>query len=51
MAIAIKSIPVLSKEAAYNFEKQVDDNTANRSSIDFSKESAIADEILAKANL
>ena len=51
MAIAIKSIPVLSKEAASNFEKKIDENTANRSSIDFSKESSITEKILAKANL
>lgn len=51
MAITIKSIPVLYKEAASNFHKKVDKNTANRSSIDFSKEKNIADKILAKANM
>ncbi len=51
MAIAIKSIPVLYKEAASNFEKRVNENTANRSSIDFSEELSIAQKILAKAKL
>ncbi|WP_299548621.1 hypothetical protein [Seonamhaeicola sp.] len=51
MAIAIKSIPVLSKEAASNFEKTIDENTAKRSTIDFSEEKSIAEKILAKAKL
>lgn len=51
MAIAIKSIPVLDKEAASDFEKKISDNSAKKDSIDFSKESIIAAEILAKAKL
>lgn len=51
MAIAIKSIPVLTKKAALNFEKKVEENTAKRASIDFSKERSIAKKILAKAKL
>jgi hypothetical protein len=51
MAIAIKSIPVLTEQAASNFEKRVDENTANKASIDFSEQSSIAEKILVKANL
>ncbi|WP_282042426.1 hypothetical protein [Winogradskyella flava] len=51
MAIAIKSIPVLTEKAASNFEKRANDNTAKRASIDFSKERSIAEKILAKAKL
>ncbi|MCT4662905.1 MAG: hypothetical protein N4A40_13695 [Tissierellales bacterium] len=51
MAIAIKSIPILTKQAASNFEKRVEENTAKRASIDFTKERSIAEKILAKANI
>ncbi len=51
MAIAIKSIPVLTENAASNFEKRAEENTANRATVDFSKERSIAEKILAKAKL
>ncbi|MGS0525166.1 hypothetical protein ACU8V7_08265 [Zobellia nedashkovskayae] len=51
MAIAIKSIPVLNKEAAANFTAKVAENNARKSSIDFSKQSSVANKILAKAKL
>jgi len=49
MAIAIKSIPVLTRKAASDFEKKIDENTAKRFSIDYSHEVSIAEKILAKA--
>lgn len=49
MAIAIKSIPVLKKEAAAHFTNKVAENSAKRNSIDFSKQFSIASRILAKA--
>ncbi len=51
MAIAIKSIPVLKNKAAVHFTNKVAENSANRNSIDFSKETSIASKILAKAKL
>ncbi|WP_335966923.1 hypothetical protein [Galbibacter sp. PAP.153] len=51
MAIAIKSIPVLKSKAAAQFTSKIADNTAKKSSIDFSKESDMAARILAKAKL
>lgn len=51
MAIAIKSIPVLKDSAADNFTSRVSENTAKKSSIDFSKQSSVASKILAKARL
>lgn len=49
MATEIKNIPVLKKEAASIFNEKADRNTANRSSVDFSKQVSIASKILAKA--
>ncbi|MCG2462567.1 hypothetical protein K8352_17530 [Flavobacteriaceae bacterium F89] len=51
MAYAIKSIPVLSKRAASDFEKKIEANFSNKSTIDFSKQKRIADKILAKAKI
>lgn len=51
MAIDIKSIPILYNKAAEDFQKTIDENSANRSSIDFSKESSIAQKIMAKSKL
>ncbi|GAB1858384.1 hypothetical protein MHTCC0001_32210 [Flavobacteriaceae bacterium MHTCC 0001] len=51
MAIAIKSIPVLQEKAAADFTQKVAENSAKRSSIDFSKQSTIASKILAKAKI
>jgi hypothetical protein len=51
MAIAIKSIPVLRDKAADNFTSKVTENSAKRSSVNFSKETTIASKILAKAKL
>lgn len=51
MAIAIKSIPVLNKQAAANFTTRIAENSAKKSSIDFSKQTSVASKILAKAKL
>lgn len=51
MAIAIKSIPVLKDKAAVHFIEKVAENSAKKSSIDFSKQTTVASKILAKANL
>ncbi|TCL67529.1 hypothetical protein EV196_10285 [Mariniflexile fucanivorans] len=51
MAIAIKSIPVLKDRAAQAFTESVRVNTANKSSVDFSKQATVASKILAKAKL
>ncbi len=51
MAIAIKSIPVLKDKAAAKFTSKVAENSAKKSSIDFSRQTFIANKILAKAKL
>jgi len=51
MAIAIKSIPVLKDKAAVHFTSKVTENSAKKSSVDFSKQSSVASKILAKAKL
>jgi len=51
MAIAIKSIPVLKKEAAGSFTKRIDENYAKKSSVDFSKQASISAKILSKAKI
>lgn len=51
MAIAIKSIPVLKDKAADHFNTKVAENSVKKSSIDFSKQTAVAAKILAKAKL
>ncbi len=51
MAIAIKSIPVLKDQAAVHFTNRVTENSARKSSVDFSKQTSVATKILAKANL
>lgn len=51
MAIAIKSIPVLKDQAAVHFTTRVNENSAKKSSIDFSKQTSVASKILAKAKL
>lgn len=51
MAIAIKSIPVLRKKAAVEFNSKVASNSDRKSSVDFSKQSTIASKILAKAKI
>ncbi|MCB9426667.1 MAG: hypothetical protein H6584_06525 [Flavobacteriales bacterium] len=51
MAIAIKSIPILRKKAASDFIKKVDESTARKSSVDFSKQVSTASKIFAKAKL
>lgn len=51
MAIAIKSIPVLRNKAATNFTNKVDVNTANRGTVNFSKQTSVASKILAKAKI
>lgn len=51
MAIAIKSIPVLKDKAAASFSKKVAENSANKLSINFSKETSTSAKILAKAKI
>ena len=54
MAIEIKSIPVLKGKAAARFIDKANkavENSAKKSSVDFSKQALIRDEILAKAKL
>ena len=52
MAIAIKSIPVLSGKAAKSFDAKANANYSNhKSSIDFSSQAKIAEKILAKAKI
>jgi hypothetical protein len=51
MAIAIKSIPVLKDKAAESFTKKVTENTARKSSVDFSKQISISAKILAKSKI
>jgi hypothetical protein len=52
MAIAIKSIPVLTDKVATAFVANADRNySKKKSTIDFSKQVAKADKILAKAKI
>ena len=51
MAIAIKSIPVLTREVAQQFVERAEKNYSQKASIDFSKQVNIANKILAKAKL
>ena len=51
MAIAIKSIPVLQDKAAVTINQKVAENTARRSSVNFSKQASISAKILAKAKI
>lgn len=51
MAITIKSIPVLKDKAATKFQKEIAQNSANKSSIDFSKQTSISIKILKKAKI
>jgi hypothetical protein len=51
MAIAIKSIPVLSGKLATSFVKSATDNFSKKSTVDFSKQINKANQILAKSKL
>ena len=51
MAIAIKSIPILKDKAAVIFNEKVAVSTAMKSSVNFSKQTAISARILAKAKI
>lgn len=51
MAIAIKSIPVLKDKAADQFTIKASENSAKKSSIDFSKQTSVAAKILEKAKI
>ena len=51
MAIAIKTIPVLKDKVASAFVAKANENTARRSTQDFSKESAKASRILSKSKI
>jgi len=50
MAIAIKSVPVLKGDVAKSFIEKADANLGKKSTVDFSKQVAIAKQILSKAN-
>ena len=49
MAIAIKSIPVLSNKAASTFVSKANSNSSKKSTVDFSKQVSFATKILSKA--
>lgn len=51
MALAIKSIPVLKSEVASSFVRNASAQSKKKATIDFSKQSAQASKILAKAKL
>lgn len=51
MAIAIKSIPVLKDKAAASFAQKVAISTAKKSSVNFTKQTAVSTQILAKAKI
>ena len=51
MAIAIKSIPVLTNKVAQSFIKIANENKLKKSSIDFSKQSENFAKIMAKAKI
>ena len=51
MALAISSVPVLTGEAAAQFDKKIKANEKKRGSVDFSKQIAEARKILSRANL
>jgi len=51
MAIAIKMIPVLKDKVASAFVAKANANIANRSTQDFSKQSARANRILSKSKI
>jgi hypothetical protein len=51
MAIAIKSIPVLTGKAAKDFHKSVKDNAKKVEKIDFSKQLELTAKILEKSKI
>lgn len=51
MAIAIKYIPVLKDKEAASFAKKMEASTAKKSSVNFTKQTAITAKILAKAKI
>ena len=51
MAIAIKSVPVLKKEAAVRFNANAKEAVAKKSTVKFSKQIALSSKILAKAKI
>ena len=51
MALAIKSIPVLKDKAAASFSQKEAENSARKSSINFSKQTSVTAKILAKAKI
>ena len=51
MAIAIKSIPILTDKIAQNFVRSADNATKKRGSVNFSKQVSSANKILEKAKL
>lgn len=51
MATTIKSIPVLKAKEAKAFDAKVTANAAKKATVNFSKQSATASKILAKAKI
>jgi len=51
MAIAIKSIPVLTNKAASAFNRSAEANKSKKASVNFSKQVAASSKILAKAKI
>ncbi|MFA5478940.1 MAG: hypothetical protein WC337_02870 [Candidatus Muiribacteriota bacterium] len=51
MAIRIKAVPVLEKDAAIRFNSKARASVAQKSCVNFSKQVAIAERILAKAKI
>ena len=51
MAIAIKSIPMLKTEAAVRFNNNVKNAILKKTPVNFSKEIAVSEKILAKSKI
>ncbi len=51
MAIAIKSVPILKKRAAADFNSSANDALSKKSTVNFSKQIAVSSKILAKAKI
>ncbi len=51
MAIAIKSIPVLKQKAAKVFIETITENSAKKSTVDFTAQANTASKILAKSKI
>jgi hypothetical protein len=51
MAIAIKSVPVLKKDAADRFNINVSKSNANKSTVKFAKQVAVSAKIIQKSKI